>query len=60
MDLGVVKNHWYDTWIKDLRLRSQTSARKRELALIHDYLDSVSATIYLLFGKLLEAVFNSL
>jgi hypothetical protein len=43
-ETGIVKNQWYNTWIKTNTLRGRTSTAKvpRELDQIHGYLDTVS------------------
>ncbi|KII90042.1 hypothetical protein PLICRDRAFT_29188 [Plicaturopsis crispa FD-325 SS-3] len=40
--LGLVKNHWLETWIKPNVLRQRTSKKKvlREIDQIHEYLDA--------------------
>lgn len=41
MSLGVAKTQWYTQWIKRNVLRQSTPRKDRELALIHDFLESV-------------------
>ena len=42
---GIMKNHWYNTWIQRKTLRGGTSKKKRELDLLHEYLKDVSICI---------------
>ncbi|KAF8523420.1 hypothetical protein JB92DRAFT_2705186, partial [Gautieria morchelliformis] len=45
--IGVIKNHWYATWIQGSSLQSNTSKVKRELGLIHEYLNSMRLDGYI-------------
>ncbi|GBE84457.1 hypothetical protein SCP_0604360 [Sparassis crispa] len=38
--LGVVKNQWYGRWIKYNALRANTPKMKRELAIMHEFLET--------------------
>ncbi|GBE85372.1 hypothetical protein SCP_0705590 [Sparassis crispa] len=42
--LGVVKLQWYGQWIKHNALRANTAKNKCELALLHEFLETMSCT----------------
>lgn len=45
--IGIVKNQWYTRWIKCNALRADTDGgKKRELAILHDFLDTVSSRTF--------------
>ncbi|KAF8578426.1 hypothetical protein K439DRAFT_1621346 [Ramaria rubella] len=65
--MGVLKNHWYGTWIQGKALRPGTAVKKRELDRVHGYLkdvgepaggalsaDTYKDTVYL--GRILNAL----
>lgn len=58
MILGVLKNHWYNTWILRKTLRANTAAKKRELDLIHEHLANVRTTVFTAFLMYLSYKFE--
>jgi hypothetical protein len=43
---GAVKNQWFSRWIKTSALRPATDRRRCELSKIHDFMDSVSHSLF--------------
>ena len=51
-DTGVAKTQWYTAWIKSNALRASTTARARELDIVHHFLETVRLKFNGIFNTL--------